>query len=83
MHALRSWLRKHTARRRCVAGLDVSADGVRLVILAGDAQSPDTVCCAEKLAIPHGWVVDGVVQSPQALVNWLHDFLKNNDYSVQ
>jgi hypothetical protein len=83
MHALRSWLRKHTVRRRCVAGLDVSADGVRLVILAGDAQSPDTVCCAEKLTMPYAWVADGVVQSPQALVNWLHDFLKNNDYSVE
>lgn len=83
MQRLGSLLRKHAARRRCVAGLDVSADGVRLVILEGDAQLPHTVCCAEKLAMPQPWVVDGRVQSPQALVHWLQQFLQDNDYSVQ
>jgi hypothetical protein len=83
MHALRSWLRKHTARRRCVAGLDVSADGVQLVILAGDSQSADTVCCAEVLPMPSGGVVNGVVQAPQALARWLKQYVQANDYAVE
>ena len=82
MHALRSWLRKHTARRRCVAGLDVSADGVQLVILAGDTQSPDAVCCAERLSLPNGWLIEGVVTAPHAMARWLKHYLQTNDYAV-
>ena len=83
MQTLGAWLRRLTARRRCVAGLDVSADGIQLVILAGDAQSADTVCAAEKLSMPSAWVVDGVVHAPQALARWLKQYLQANDYAVE
>lgn len=77
-----SWLKKHTARRRSVAGLVVLADGAQWVILAGDAQLPDAVCAAERLPIPQGWVSNGVVQDPDALAKWLKQYVQGNDYAV-
>lgn len=75
-------LRKHTVRRRCVAGLDVSAEGLQLVILTGDGRSPDAVCCAEKLAVPDAWLLGGEVLAPQALARWLKHHLQVNDHVV-
>ena len=77
-----SWLKKHTVRRRSVAGLVMLADGAQWVILAGDTQLPDAVCAAERLPIPQGWVTHGVVHNPSALAQWLKQHLQANDYAV-
>ena len=75
-------LRKHAVWRRCVAGLDVSTEGVQLVILTGDGHSPDAVCCAEQLVVPDAWVLHGEIRAPQALARWLKHHLQANDYVV-
>ena len=72
-----SWLKKHTVRRRSVAGLVMLADGAQWVILAGDTQLPDAVCAAERLPIPQGWVTHGVVHNPSALAQWLKQHLSH------
>lgn len=77
-----SWLRKQTTRHQCVAGLDVSSDGVRLVILGGDTNTPNTVYGADKLTFPSAWVQDGVVQSVPDLARWLVQYLQAHDHEV-
>lgn len=75
-----SWLPRLRLHRLCVAGLDVGLEGCRLFVLAGSPHQPDSVCCAERLSLPEGWVSDGEVLQPVALGQWLRNYLVMGDY---
>lgn len=69
--------------RWCVAGLDVGPEGVNLVVLVGSALATESVCCAERLVLPDGLVMNGDIVQAQALGHWLKAWLKARDHLVQ
>ena len=75
-----SWSPSSRPRRLCVAGLDVGPDACRLVVLSGSSSQPDTVCCAERLALPEAWVAHGEVLQPVELGGWLRTYLDVHDF---
>lgn len=78
-----SWLSHLRSHRHSVVGLDVGPHACSLVVLAGSAHEPDTVCCVERLDLPEAWVVQGEVVEPLALGQWLRHFLEVGDYQPQ
>lgn len=70
-----SWWPRFHSGRLCVVGLDVGPDACRLVVLSGASERLDTVSCAERLALPDDWVVDGEVLHPEALGQSLRTYL--------
>jgi hypothetical protein len=80
------WIPKwkgNRAQHVTAVGLDVAEDACRLVLLSGDATHPNSVCCAERLNVPEGLVVHGEVLQPEALGQWLRQFLDEGDYQPQ
>ncbi len=75
-----SWLLRSRPRRLCVVGLDVGPDACSLVVLSGSPSQPDTVCCAERLALPEGLVAHGEVMQSVELGLWLRTYLEAGDY---
>lgn len=75
-----SWSPSSRPHRLCVAGLDVGPDACRLVVLSGSSSQPDTVCCAERLALPEAWVAHGEVLQPVELGGWLRTYLDVHDF---
>ncbi len=75
-----SWLPRPRARRLSVLGLDVGPEFCSVVVLSGSPSAPDSVCCAERLALPDGLLVDGEVLRTEALGLWLKSFLEAGDY---
>lgn len=71
------------AQRLSAVGLDVGEDACHLVLLSGDATHPDRVYCAERLNVPDGMVKQGEVVQPEALGQWLRDFLDHGDYQAE
>lgn len=82
MRWIPKWKRTRVQRVTAV-GLDVAEDACHLVVLSGDATHPDSVCCAERLNVPEGWVVQGEVLQPDALGQWLRQFLEAGGDSPQ
>lgn len=78
-----SWLPRSRPRRFSVVGLDVGPDACRLVVLSGSPSQPDSVCCAERLALPDGLVAHGEVLKAVELGLWLHTFLHAGDYQSE
>ena len=66
-----SWLPRFHPRRLSVMGLDMGPDVCSLVVLSDSPSQPDTVCCAERLALPEGLVAHGEVVQPVELVQLL------------
>lgn len=77
---LTSWLSRSRLRRLSVVGLDMGPEICRLVVLSGSPSRPDSVCCAETLDLPDGWVVHGEVLQSKALGQWLRTYLDAGDY---
>lgn len=75
-----SWWTLVRSRRRCVVGLDVGPEVCRVVVLGGSPSQPDAVGCAERLALPKGWVVDGEVLQSAELGQWLRTYLQAGDF---
>ena len=75
-----SCLPRLRARRLVVLGLDIGPEVCSVVVLSGSSQAPDSVCCAECLALPDGMVADGEVLCPEDLGLWLKSFLEVGDY---
>ncbi len=78
-----SWLSRSRSRRLCVVGLDVGPDACSLVVLSGSPSQPDTVCCAERLALPEGLVAHGEVMQSVELGLWLRAYLEAGDYQPE
>ena len=78
-----SWLPRSRPRRLCVVGLDVGPDACSLVVLSGSPSQPDTVCCAERLALPEGLVAHGEVMQSVELGLCLRTYLEAGDYQPQ
>jgi len=77
-----SWLPRSRSRPRrlSVVGLDVGPEVCSLVVLTGSLSQPDSVCCAERLALPDGLVSHGDVLQSEALGQWLRTYLDAGDY---
>ncbi len=75
-----SWLPRPHPRRLSVLGLDIGPEVCSVVVLSGSSGAPDSVCCAERLALPDGWVAHGEVLHSEALGLWLKSFLEAGDY---
>ncbi len=75
-----SWLPRSQARRLSVVGLDIGPDICSLVVLSGSPSQPDSVCCAERLALPDGLVAHGEVLQSVAMGEWLRHYLDEGDY---
>lgn len=78
-----SWLPRSRPRRLCVVGLDMGPDACSLVVLSGSPSQPDTVCCAERLALPEGLVLHGEVMQSVELGLWLRTYLEAGDYQPE
>jgi len=78
-----SWLPRSRPRRLCVVGLDMGPDACSLVVLSGSPSQPDTVCCAERLALPEGLVAHGEVMQSVELGLWLRTYLEAGDYQPE
>ena len=78
-----SWLRRARQRRLCVVGLDLGPDACRLVVLSGTAVQAERVCCAERLQLPEGWLVNGEVMQPEPLGQWLRTYLEQGGYQPE
>ena len=78
-----SWLPRFRPRRLSVVGLDIGPDICSLVVLSGSLSQPDSVCCAERLALPEGWVAHGEVLQSAALGQWLRTYLATGDYQPE
>jgi hypothetical protein len=61
-------------------GLDVGPEVCSLVVLNGSLDQPDSVCCAERLALPKEWVAQGEVLQALELGQWLQTYLQAGDY---
>ncbi len=70
-------------QRVSAVGLDVGEDACHLVLVSGDTTHPDRVYCAERLNVPDGMVKQGEVVQPEALGQWLRDFLDHGDYQAE
>ena len=75
-----SWLPRSRPRRISVVGLDIGPEVCSLVVLSGSISQPDSVCCAERLALPEGLVSHGEVLQSLALGQWLRTYLDAGDY---
>ncbi len=75
-----SWSPSFQRHRLSVVGLDVGPDACRLVVLSGSSSQPDTVCCAEHLELPEGWVAHGEVLQSEELGRWLRTYLEVHDF---
>ena len=82
MRWIPKWRRSPSARSSAV-GLDVGDGACCLVVLSGDATHPDSVCCAQRLNLPEGWVAQGEILQPEALGQWLRNFLDEGDYQAE
>ena len=78
-----SWLPRSRTRRLSVVGLDIGPDICSLVVLSGLPSQPDSVCCAERLALPEGLVAHGEVLQSAALGQWLRTYLATGDYQPE
>ena len=78
-----SWLPRSRQRRLSVLGLDVGPDVCSVVVLSGSSSEPDSVCCAERLALPDGLVAHGEVLRSEALGLWLKSFLEAGDHQPE
>jgi hypothetical protein len=78
-----SWLPRSRTRRLSVVGLDIGPDICSLVVLSGSPSQPDSVCCAERLALPEGLVAHGEVLQSAALGQWLRTYLATGDYQPE
>ena len=78
-----SWLPRFHPHRLSVMGLDMGPDVCSLVVLSGSPSQPDTVCCAERLALPEGLVAHGEVVQPVELGLWLRTYLEAGDYQPE
>jgi hypothetical protein len=72
---LPAWLLSRPSKRQCVAGLDVSHNGVWMVVLSGALAGAETVNCCELLDLPDGLVQGALVLDPLALGQWLKRWL--------
>ena len=72
--------RSHPQHLR-VLGLDIGPEDCRLVVLSGSPTQPDSVCCAERLALPEGLVANGEVLQSVALGQWLRTYVDVGDAS--
>ena len=75
-----SWVPRSRPRRLSVVGLDIGPDICSLVVLSGSPSQPDSVCCAERLALPDGLVAHGEVLQSVAMGEWLRHYLDEGDY---
>ena len=75
-----SWWPLWRSRRLSVMGLDVGPEVCSLVVLNGSPARPDTMCCAECLVLPKGWVAQGEVLQAVELGQWLRTYLQASDY---
>jgi Tfp pilus assembly protein PilN len=78
-----SWSQRSRLRRLSVVGLDVGPDVCSLVVLSGSSTHPDRVCCAERLNLPDGMVVQGEVRQSVELGLWLRKYLEVGDYQPE
>lgn len=78
-----SWLPRPRPRRLSVLGLDIGPEVCTVVVLSGSSTAPQSVCCAECLALPDGMVAHGEVLRSEALGEWLKSFLEAGDYQPQ
>jgi len=78
----KSWLLRTPERLRAVAGLDLSIDACRLVIVSGSLFEPAQVCCAVCLDVPEVWVRQGQIVEADLLGHWLHGYLVAQGYVV-
>lgn len=75
-----SWLPRSRPSRISVVGLDIGPEVCSLVVLSGSLNQPDSVCCAERLALPEGLVSHGEVLQSAVLGQWLRAYLDAGDY---
>lgn len=78
-----SWLPRSRSQRLSVVGLDMGPDACSLVVLTGSKQSPDSVCCSERLTLPAGLMAQGDVLQSEALGQWLRAYLAAGDYQPE
>jgi hypothetical protein len=78
-----SWLPRLRARRFSVLGLDIGPEVCSVVVLSGSSTQPDSVCCAERLALPDGLVAQGEVLLSRELGQWLKRYLEMGDYQPE
>ena len=78
----KSWLLRTPERLRAVAGLDLSTDTCRLVIVSGSLLEPAQVCCAVCLDVPEAWVSQGQIAQADLLGHWLQGYLVAQGYVV-
>jgi hypothetical protein len=76
------WLLRSSERRRCVAGLVVSAASVEVVVLSGPKSQPDSVCGADHLVLSATPAHDMDGFDPQRTGAWIQTYFKDNDYQV-
>lgn len=85
MHLLLSWVRSSSGRRqrpRMSVGLDLGPEFVSWVVLSGAQAGAISLVCAERLALPVGWVEAGRITQPTALGLWLRQTLQQRGWVI-